>query len=65
MCEEIRDAWKPETLAFIGPTLDLIESNYVKYHSFIALGLHNAVQHKDADYCKFNFVNELLSFLKY
>ncbi|XP_011505710.1 PREDICTED: gamma-tubulin complex component 5 [Ceratosolen solmsi marchali] len=50
MCEKIRDKWKPESLIFIGKILDQFENDYVKYHTFLALGLHNAVQHKDADY---------------
>ncbi|XP_016843596.1 gamma-tubulin complex component 5 isoform X1 [Nasonia vitripennis] len=52
MCEDIRDRWQPTSLAFIGKALDELENDYVKYHTYLALGLHNAVQHKDADYHK-------------
>ncbi|XP_014215101.1 gamma-tubulin complex component 5 [Copidosoma floridanum] len=50
MCEEVHKRWKPESLAFIGKVMDQLENDYVKYHTYLALGLHNAVQHKDADY---------------
>ncbi|KAL7306403.1 hypothetical protein TKK_0001821 [Trichogramma kaykai] len=50
MCHEVRAKWKPDSLSFIGKALDDLENDYVKYHAYLALGLHNAVQHKDADY---------------
>ncbi|XP_058801203.1 gamma-tubulin complex component 5 isoform X2 [Phymastichus coffea] len=50
MCDDIRSNWSPKSLSFIGKVLDQLENDYVKHHTSLALGLHNAVQHKDADY---------------
>ncbi|KAJ8683784.1 hypothetical protein QAD02_019578 [Eretmocerus hayati] len=50
MCGEIRERWNSDQLVFMGKALDQLENDYVKYHTYLALGLHNAVQHKDADY---------------
>lgn len=52
MCVHVRDRWKRGASALIAKDLDLMEKSYTKYHSYIALALHNAVQNKDADYCK-------------
>ena len=62
MCDGIRCNWKPESLSFISKTLDQLENDYVKYHTYLAIGLHNAVQHKDADYRKFEIAQ---SFARY
>jgi hypothetical protein len=56
MCEKIRDKWKPESMVYVGKVLDQFENDYVKYHTFLALGLHNSVQYKDADYRKLKFI---------
>jgi len=55
MCVHIRDRWsrKKLLLAATHTELDVMEHSYIKYHTHLALALHNAVQHKDADYCKF------------
>ena len=63
MCEDIREHWRPNSLAFIGKTLDRLENDYVKYHTYLALGLHSAVQHKDADYRKSELAYELLQYV--
>lgn len=63
MCEDIRDRWQSTSLAFIDKALDQLENDYVKYHTYLALGLHNAVQHKDADYRKSEICGELLQYV--
>lgn len=63
MCEDVRDRWQPTSLAFIGKALDQLENDYVKYHTYLALGLHNAVQHKDADYRKSEICGEILQYV--
>lgn len=63
MCNEVRDRWKPEKLPFIGKILDQLENDYVKYHTYLALGLHNAVQHQDADFRKSHVAHELLQYI--
>ncbi|XP_046745496.1 gamma-tubulin complex component 5 isoform X1 [Diprion similis] len=50
MCVHVRDRWKCGAENIIPAELDLMESSYIKYHTYLALALHNAVQHKDADY---------------
>ncbi|XP_043284016.1 gamma-tubulin complex component 5 isoform X2 [Venturia canescens] len=52
MCVHVRDRWKRGASLLVAKDLDLMEKSYTKYHSYIALALHNAVQNKDADYCK-------------
>lgn len=52
MCAHIRDRWQRGVKQLIPAELDLMESSYTKYHTYLALALHNAVQHKEADYCK-------------
>lgn len=52
MCAHIRDRWNRGVKQLIPSELDLMESSYTKYHTYLALALHNAVQHKEADYCK-------------
>lgn len=61
MCVHVRDRWKRGASALIASDLDLMETSYTKYHTYIALALHNAVQHKDADYCKYNFPPTILN----
>jgi len=53
MCVHIRDRWSRKKLLLAATELDVMEHSYIKYHTYLALALHNAVQHKDADYCKF------------
>ncbi|XP_072754778.1 gamma-tubulin complex component 5 isoform X1 [Anoplolepis gracilipes] len=53
MCIHIRDRWSRKKLLLAAAELDVMEQSYIKYHTYLALALHNAVQHKDADYCKF------------
>jgi len=50
MCVHVRDRWRRGASALVASDLDLLEKSYTKYHTYIALALHNAVQHKDADY---------------
>lgn len=50
MCIHIRDRWSRKKLLLAAPELDVMEQSYIKYHTYLALALHNAVQHKDADY---------------
>lgn len=52
MCTHIRDRWSRKRLLLAAAELDVMEHSYIKYHTYLALALHNAVQHKDADYCK-------------
>lgn len=52
MCLHVRDRWKRGAENISPGDLDVMESSYIKYHTYLALALHNAVQHKDADYCK-------------
>lgn len=52
MCVHVRDRWKRGADNIIPSELDVMESSYIKYHTYLALALHNAVQHKDADYRK-------------
>lgn len=54
MCTHIRDRWSRKKLLLAAAELDVMEHSYIKYHTYLALALHNAVQHKDADYCKFH-----------
>lgn len=53
MCTHVRDRWSRKKLLLAAAELDVMEHSYIKYHTYLALALHNAVQHKDADYCKF------------
>ncbi|XP_011858715.1 PREDICTED: gamma-tubulin complex component 5 isoform X2 [Vollenhovia emeryi] len=50
MCIHIRDRWSRKRLLLAATELDVMEQSYIKYHTYLALALHNAVQHKDADY---------------
>ncbi|XP_023289809.1 gamma-tubulin complex component 5 isoform X1 [Orussus abietinus] len=50
MCIHVRDKWKRGSAALTAKDLDILEANYTNYHTYLALALHNAVQHKDADY---------------
>ncbi|EZA47650.1 Gamma-tubulin complex component [Ooceraea biroi] len=52
MCIHIRDRWSRKKLLLATAELDVMEHSYIKYHTYLALALHNAIQHKDADYCK-------------
>lgn len=52
MCVHVRDRWERGAKQLIASELDLMESSFTKYHTYLALALHNAVQHKEADYCK-------------
>ncbi|XP_011298263.1 gamma-tubulin complex component 5 [Fopius arisanus] len=52
MCVHVRDRWQRGAKQLIAAELDLMESSFTKYHTYLALALHNAVQHKEADYCK-------------
>ncbi|XP_024868902.1 gamma-tubulin complex component 5 isoform X2 [Temnothorax curvispinosus] len=50
MCNHVRDRWSRKKLLLAATELDVMEHSYIKYHTYLALALHNAVQHKDADY---------------
>ncbi|CAK9832549.1 Gamma-tubulin complex component 5 [Anthophora retusa] len=50
MCSHIRARWNYKKLMFASEELDVLESSYNKYHTYLALALHNAVQNKDANY---------------
>ncbi|XP_012229926.1 gamma-tubulin complex component 5 isoform X2 [Linepithema humile] len=50
MCTHVRDRWSRKKLLLATAELDVMEHSYIKYHTYLALALHNAVQHKDADY---------------
>ncbi|XP_014606762.1 PREDICTED: gamma-tubulin complex component 5 [Polistes canadensis] len=50
MCIHIRDHWDYKKLLRTVTELSLMESSYIKYHTYLALTLHNTVQYKDADY---------------
>ncbi|XP_077272317.1 gamma-tubulin complex component 5 isoform X2 [Temnothorax americanus] len=50
MCIHVRDRWSRKKLLLAATELDVMEHSYIKYHTYLALALHNAVQHKDADY---------------
>ncbi|XP_050477296.1 gamma-tubulin complex component 5 isoform X4 [Bombus huntii] len=50
MCNHIRVRWNYKKLTFASEELDVLESSYNKYHTYLALALHNAVQNKDANY---------------
>ncbi|XP_076640247.1 gamma-tubulin complex component 5 isoform X1 [Colletes latitarsis] len=52
MCSHIRSRWNYKKLMFISEELEVLESSYTKYHTYLALALHNAIQNKDANYCK-------------
>lgn len=52
MCSHVRTRWNYRKLIFPTEELDVLESSYNKYHTYLALALHNAVQNKDANYCK-------------
>lgn len=52
MCSHIRTRWNHKKLIFASEELDVLESSYNKYHTYLALALHNAIQNKDANYCK-------------
>ncbi|XP_076183566.1 gamma-tubulin complex component 5 isoform X2 [Ptiloglossa arizonensis] len=52
MCSHIRTRWNYKKLMFVSEELDMLESSYTKYHTYLALALHNAIQNKDANYCK-------------
>lgn len=59
MCAHIRDRWSRKIL--LVEELNVMEHSYIKYHTYLALALHNAVQHKDADYCKFQNLLAILN----
>lgn len=65
MCIHIRDCWSRKKLLLAATELDMMEHSYVKYHTYLALALHNAVQHKDADYCKFYNLLAILNVFQY
>lgn len=65
MCTHIRDRWSRKKLLLAATELDIMEQSYVKYHTYLALALHNAVQHKDADYCKFQNLLAVLSIFQH
>ncbi|CAG5101763.1 Similar to TUBGCP5: Gamma-tubulin complex component 5 (Fragment) (Macaca fascicularis) [Cotesia congregata] len=50
MCAHIRDRWKRGVKHLMPQELDVMEKKYIKFHTYLALALHNAVQHKEADY---------------
>ncbi|XP_076685687.1 gamma-tubulin complex component 5 isoform X2 [Andrena cerasifolii] len=50
MCSHIRTRWNHKKLIFASEELDVLESSYNKYHTYLALALHNAIQNKDANY---------------
>ncbi|XP_076397940.1 gamma-tubulin complex component 5 isoform X2 [Megachile rotundata] len=50
MCSHIRARWNYAKLMFVSEELDVLESSYNKYHTYLALALHNAIQNKDASY---------------
>nr|XP_034190148.1 gamma-tubulin complex component 5 isoform X2 [Osmia lignaria] len=50
MCSHVRSRWNYKKLMFISEELDVLESSYNKYHTYLALALHNAIQNKDASY---------------
>lgn len=50
MCSHIRARWNYTKLMFVSEELDVLESSYNKYHTYLALALHNAIQNKDASY---------------
>ncbi|XP_063983814.1 gamma-tubulin complex component 5 [Diachasmimorpha longicaudata] len=50
MCVHVRERWDRGAKQLIAAELDLMESSFTKYHTYLALALHNAVQHKEADY---------------
>ncbi|XP_012342126.1 gamma-tubulin complex component 5 isoform X2 [Apis florea] len=50
MCNHIRARWNYKKLTFASEELDVLENSYNKYHTYLALALHNAVQNKDANY---------------
>ncbi|XP_066584961.1 gamma-tubulin complex component 5-like [Prorops nasuta] len=50
MCSHVRDLWCQKKILHASAELNSMESSYTKYHTYLALALHNAVQHKDADY---------------
>ncbi|XP_053979721.1 gamma-tubulin complex component 5 isoform X1 [Hylaeus volcanicus] len=52
MCSHIRARWNHKNLMFASEELDVLESSYAKYHTYLAMTLHNAIQNKDANYCK-------------
>ncbi|XP_076661512.1 gamma-tubulin complex component 5 isoform X1 [Halictus rubicundus] len=52
MCNYVRARWNYKNLMYASGDLDLLENSYTKYHTYLALALHNAVQNKDANYCK-------------
>ncbi|XP_024941437.1 gamma-tubulin complex component 5 isoform X2 [Cephus cinctus] len=58
MCVHVQNKWKSDASATFTnlKELDLMESAYVNYHTHFALALHNAVQHKDADYCEYTML---------
>lgn len=53
MCAHVRDRWKNGAKQLISSDLDIMETSYTKYHTYLALALHNAVQNKEADFCKY------------
>lgn len=65
MCVHIRDRWSRKKLLLTATELDVMEHSYIKYHTYLALALHNAVQHKDADYCKFYNLLAVLNVFQY
>ncbi|XP_015124068.1 gamma-tubulin complex component 5 [Diachasma alloeum] len=50
MCVHVRERWQHGAKQLIASELDLMESSFTKYHTYLALALHNAVQYKEADY---------------
>lgn len=65
MCIHIRDRWSSKKLLLAATELDVMEHSYIKYHTYLALALHNAVQHKDADYCKFYNLLTMFNLFQY
>ncbi|XP_026670394.1 gamma-tubulin complex component 5 isoform X2 [Ceratina calcarata] len=50
MCNHVRARWNYKKLMFVSDELSVLENSYNKYHTYLALALHNAVQNKDANY---------------
>lgn len=63
MCAHIRDRWKRGVKHLMPQELDVMEKKYIKFHTYLALALHNAVQHKEADYCE--YLSIILNLIKF
>ncbi|KAG7205799.1 hypothetical protein KM043_007744 [Ampulex compressa] len=50
MCSYVRDRWSNRKSLCTTTDLDLMENSYIKYHTYLALALHNAVQNRDVNY---------------